>query len=243
MPTWKKYIPAAAKLAFKLNQQWYRDVFNGTSKRFARQFSIQKNLQEIISIKQEIRTNDSTLNKLHNLSLAIQKINLLVIQPGEIFSFWSLIGNPSQKNGYKKSRTIINEKLDVTTGGGLCQLSGLIYFLALQAGLTITERHPHSIDIYTEEERFTPLGSDATVSYGYKDLRFINNLSCDIVLQLELTSTTLSGQLLSTQRTALSTIEFLYKKEPMQTHVTTVRHQNEQASVLNQSIYKVLTNA
>ena len=32
------------------------------------------------------------------------------------------------------------------------------------------------MDIYTEETRFTPLGSDATVACGYKDLRIKNNL-------------------------------------------------------------------
>jgi vancomycin resistance protein VanW len=243
MPNWKRYIPTRAKLAFKLQQQWYTDVYNGTSKRFARQFSTSNNLKQIISINQEIRTNESTLNKIHNLSLAVQKMDMLVIQPGQIFSFWSLVGNPSEKNGYKKSRTIINEKLDVTTGGGLCQLSGLIYFLALQAGLTITERHPHSIDIYTEEERFTPLGSDATVSYGYKDLRFINNLPHAIMLQFELNSTSLCGQLLSAEKIPLTTIEFIYRKEPAQIHVTTLHYNNGQLIILDQSTYRLLTIA
>jgi vancomycin resistance protein VanW len=33
------------------------------------------------------------------------------------------------------------------------------------------------MDIYTNENRFTPLGSDATVVYGYKDLKIRNNLN------------------------------------------------------------------
>jgi vancomycin resistance protein VanW len=61
-------------------------------------------------------------------------------------------------------------------GGGLCQLSGLIYYISLHANLEILERHSHSVDIYTDETRFTPLGSDATVAYGYKDLKIRNNL-------------------------------------------------------------------
>jgi vancomycin resistance protein VanW len=60
-------------------------------------------------------------------------------------------------------------------GGGLCQLSGIVYHTALLAGLTILERYNHTVDIYKEEDRFTPLGADATVVYGYKDLRFLNN--------------------------------------------------------------------
>jgi len=57
-------------------------------------------------------------------------------------------------------------------GGGLCQLSGIIYHAVLEAGLEILERHPHSLDIYTATTRYTPLGSDAAVVYGHKDLRF-----------------------------------------------------------------------
>ena len=235
------YIPLALKRFIRLNTRRVKDMF--TTTRFAAVTTSNTNsYKEIISINQQIKKTDTAVNKIHNLQLAINRLNNIKIMPGETFSFWKLLGDSSEKNGYKKSRSIVNGELEGTVGGGLCQLSGLIYFLALQSGLIITERHPHSIDIYTEEERFTPLGSDATVSYGYKDLRFINNLSCDIVLQFELTSTALSGQLLSTEKTVLSKIEFLYKKEPMQTHVTTLRYHNDQPIILNESTYRLLTN-
>ncbi|HTP30232.1 MAG TPA: VanW family protein, partial [Anaeromyxobacteraceae bacterium] len=39
------------------------------------------------------------------------------------------------------------------------------------------ERHSHSIDLYTDSTRFAPLGADATVAYGRKDLRFENTLT------------------------------------------------------------------
>ncbi len=59
-------------------------------------------------------------------------------------------------------------------GGGLCQLSSLVYHLGLLGGLSVLERHPRSLDIYREEERFTPLGADATVVWRFKDLRLHN---------------------------------------------------------------------
>ena len=55
-----------------------------------------------------------------------------------------------------------------------------MYYISLIAQLEILERHNHSIDIYDEETRFTPLGSDATVAYDYKDLKIRNNLNCPI---------------------------------------------------------------
>jgi len=39
--------------------------------------------------------------------------------------------------------------------------------------LEILERHAHSIDAYGSS-RYVPLGRDATVAYGYKDLQFRN---------------------------------------------------------------------
>ena len=56
----------------------------------------------------------------------------------------------------------------------------------MQAALSIRERHAHSIDIYTDASRFAPLGSDATVFYGYKDLRFENNLAAPLAFRFEI---------------------------------------------------------
>jgi vancomycin resistance protein VanW len=67
-----------------------------------------------------------------------------------------------------------NGKLVLETGGGLCQLASALYAAGLKAGLDPAERHAHSIDLYTDETRFAVLGSDATVSYGFKDLRLRN---------------------------------------------------------------------
>ena len=64
--------------------------------------------------------------------------------------------------------------------GGLCQLGGIIYHAALKSRLEIIERVNHSVDFYTDETRFTPIGTDAAVSYGYKDLKLKNNLDQSI---------------------------------------------------------------
>jgi vancomycin resistance protein VanW len=179
-----------------------------------------------VSIEQRVLTTPSSANKIHNIALALTKLHGLVIAPGETFSFWRLVGNPSQKNGYQKSRSITGGQLVAETGGGLCQLSGLIYFLAIKAGLLVTERHAHSLDIYTEAERFTPLGSDATVAYGYKDLRFTNNLPHPIGLRLVLTADTLTGSITSDAHIGISDISFLYKTENDKIEITTMAGSN-----------------
>ena len=56
----------------------------------------------------------------------------------------------------------------------------MLYYVALQGGLRIRERHPHTVDLYSDAERYAPLGSDASVAFGFKDLRFENSLKTPI---------------------------------------------------------------
>jgi vancomycin resistance protein VanW len=216
----RRLIPA--KLRWHLRVLLWRcnDLVSG--RKFAAMQPTKADMDAVITITQHMLTTPTAANKIHNISLALKKLNGLVIAPGEVFSFWRITGNPSQKNGYQKSRSIVGGQLVAETGGGLCQLSGLIYFLAIKAGLQVTERHAHSIDIYTEAERFTPLGSDATVAYGYKDLRFINNLPHPIGLQFTLTAGTLTGSITSTVPVTTILIRFVYKTENNMTEVTTM---------------------
>ena len=90
----------------------------------------------------------------------------------------------------------MNGKLVFSAGGGLCQLSSLLYHLSLLAGLEILERHAHSVDIYQEEERFTPLGADATVSFPYRDLRIRNTFNCPIRFTIDLEEESIRGHLI-----------------------------------------------
>ena len=240
MGSFKKIIPSSLRLFYRINQRRCKDIFNGTSKKIARRVSKEYEFHPVVTIEQPIKLTDSTHNKIHNLSLAIAKLNNIIIEPGEIFSFWQLVGNPSQKNGYQKSRSIINGEVEAAVGGGLCQLSGLIYFLAIRSGLKITERYAHSIDIYTEEERFTPLGSDATVTYGYKDLRFINPYNFPIVISFQLTADTLTGYLLAKEKPELCKIAFEYRKFPTFTEVDTIATINGRSIKQYSNRYKLL---
>jgi vancomycin resistance protein VanW len=137
------------------------------------------------------------LNKLHNLELAIGRMQDLVLEPGQEFSFWDRALAPTIENGYREGAMFINHRVTSSIGGGLCQLSGLLYNLALLSGCRIDERHNHTIDAYGEE-RYIPLGRDATVAYGKKNLRFSNPHRYPIRLSLKVTEREASGTVLST---------------------------------------------
>ncbi len=105
-----------------------------------------------------------------NIQLASKTLNNTIILPDQTFSFNDTIGNASVKNGYKKSKVVVYDKLVDGEGGGVCQLSTTLYNAVEKAGMTIVERHSHTKDIpYIED------GKDATIAYGTKDFKFTNN--------------------------------------------------------------------
>jgi vancomycin resistance protein VanW len=182
----KKWIPKNIKLGYNIVKRNFFDTKFISKNSFAKINKSEINFPFSIKTLQEIKNGTFLDNKIHNLKLASNYINTIIIYPNEIFSFWKIVKNPSEKNGFKKGRNIVNQKVSEEVGGGLCQLSGIMYHTSLKANLEIIERHNHSVDIYAESDRFTPLGADATVVYGYKDLRIKNNLAFPIQFEIKI---------------------------------------------------------
>ncbi len=130
--------------------------------------------------------------KMQNLRLALSRCSPIVLRPGELFSFWALVKAPKESNGYVQGPSFLHRRVSSALGGGLCQLSGLLYNLALLSNCRILERHPHSIDAYGDR-RYIPLGRDATVAYGWKDLVFSNPHSFPLRLDFDLNEERLTG--------------------------------------------------
>lgn len=122
-------------------------------------------------------------SRLNNIRLAIEKIDYKKINPGEEFSFNAVVGRRSEDNGYEMAPVIIKTEngeyeKGFDYGGGVCQLSSTLYNAVEQCGLRITERHIHTKDI-----GYIPRGSDATVSYGEADFKFVNNRKHPLMLR------------------------------------------------------------
>jgi len=95
-------------------------------------------------------------------------VNNLLVPPEAIFSFWHVVDRPTGARGFVPGRSLLGGELRPDYGGGLCQLSGIIYYSSLIAGLDILERHPHSRDIYDDQTRYTPLGATRQSHMGSK---------------------------------------------------------------------------
>lgn len=110
-----------------------------------------------------------TAGKIENLRLAARQLNGLEIASGQIFSFWRQLGRTTRSKGFTTGRELREGCMVPSTGGGLCQISGMLYQVALKSGLVIVERHAHSHQIPGSSGE---QGLDATVFWNYVDLRF-----------------------------------------------------------------------
>ncbi len=110
-----------------------------------------------------------TAGKIHNLRLAARALDGIEIPAGEVFSFWRQLGRTTRRRGFTAGRELREGCLVPSVGGGLCQLTGPLYQVALIAGFTIVERHAHSRVIAGSSAE---AGLDATVFWNYVDLRF-----------------------------------------------------------------------
>lgn len=133
-------------------------------------------------------------NKIKNLKIAVKRLNNIVIHPGETFSYWRLIGNTSKRKGYVDGMILHYGKVQTGVGGGLCQLSNLIYWMTLHTPLTVTERYRHSYDVFPDSKRSQPFGSGATCAYNYLDLQIKNETDEPYQLVLYLTDLSLVGE-------------------------------------------------
>jgi vancomycin resistance protein VanW len=224
----KRWIPSGLRLQLKIILRFWTDLRSGQQSRIVRH-SPQESLSDVrrfesrLEIVQMLKAASYAENKRTNLTISAAQIQHIVIQPGEIFSFWALVGAPIARRGYREGRALVQGQLQAVMGGGLCQLSGILYHLSLQAGLTPLERYPHSADIYTDETRFTPLGSDATVVYGYKDFRFINDLTQPLCFRLSIASDRVIAQLCTPDPIQTYHVEFRPTKIDDRTEVETLR--------------------
>lgn len=107
--------------------------------------------------------------KVHNLRLAVERLNGLEIPANQTFSFWKHLGRASSLKGYVVGRELREGCIVPNVGGGLCQISNALYDAALKANFEIVERHAHTQIIVGS---LAETGRDATVFWNYVDLRF-----------------------------------------------------------------------
>jgi hypothetical protein len=124
--------------------------------------------------------------KVHNLRVAIQAFDGVVVPAGQVLSFWRQLGRPSRGRGFVLGREVRAGCVVPTVAGGLCQLSNALASAAARAGIQLAERHGHSARI---EQAGRSDEVDATVLWNYIDLRL--QASFDFRIDVSLTASEL----------------------------------------------------
>jgi vancomycin resistance protein YoaR len=121
-----------------------------------------------------------------NLQLACRRLNGYVIMSKAVVSFNEIVGEGSAKNGFMNGRVLYRDEVRLEPGGGLCQASTTLYNTLLAAGFQIVERHRH-----LQPVTYVPLGLDATIKYGKKDLKMKNPFNQRFRIETSLTDKSL----------------------------------------------------
>lgn len=113
----------------------------------------------------------------NNIAIAVENINGTLLSPGETFSLNGTVGQRTKAKGYKEAPVFVNAKKVPGIGGGVSQVTGTLFNAAALAGLKIVQVNPHSRPV-----AYLPLGRDATVAYGSKDLQFKNDTDAPVYI-------------------------------------------------------------
>ncbi len=130
----------------------------------------------------------SPVNRVHNIKVATERYNGLLIKPGEEFSFVDILGEVDGDHGYLPELVIKNNVTEPEFGGGICQVSTTAFRAAIYSGLKITARKNHAYPV----SYYNPQGMDSTVYVPRPDLRFKNNTPGYILIQTKIVGTTLT---------------------------------------------------
>jgi vancomycin resistance protein VanW len=134
-------------------------------------------------------------NKVTNLRLASERVDTILIRPGETFSFNKVVGNCTRRKGYVEGMRLSNGDAISGVGGGICQLANLLHWLFLHSPLTIVERSEHSFDPFPDKDRVLPWGVGCSIVWNYVDLAVRNDTDVTFQLHTWLEERHLRGEL------------------------------------------------
>lgn len=136
------------------------------------------NIDQVLLGSYTTKFNPNIIGRSRNIELSAQEINQIILGPGDRFYFNLVVGERTPERGYQKAMEIVNHEFVEGIGGGICQTSSTLYNAIDKAGLGILELHHHSKAV-----GYVPQNRDATVSWGGKDLKFMNNKEYPVMIK------------------------------------------------------------
>ncbi|RYJ07389.1 MAG: hypothetical protein EON52_01515, partial [Actinomycetales bacterium] len=120
-----------------------------------------------------------------NQARAAELIDGVIVKPGETFSFNDTVGERTEAAGFVVGTIINGGVFREELGGGVSQVVTTTYNAAFFAGMDDVEHHPHAFYI----SRY-PVGREATVAWGYLDLKFKNPTKYGVLIRASVKKST-----------------------------------------------------
>lgn len=140
-------------------------------------------------------TFTATGNRGNNVKLGASRVNGIFLYPGEQVSFDELLHDDSDGQHFLEAPSYLNGQSVMTAGGGICQVSSTCYNAILRAGILPVKRFNHSMSV-----SYVPMGLDATISEGVKDMVVENKLDYPMYLEATVIGGTLRVRIYSDKR-------------------------------------------
>ncbi len=122
--------------------------------------------------------------RVDNIHAVAEKIDGVVVPPGETFSLNDFLGPRIGNSDYKSAPTIVHGEMQETTGGGISQFATTFFNALLDGGYAIVQRQPHSF-YFTRY----PEGHEATISFPAPDLIFKNDTDAGVLIKTQFSGT------------------------------------------------------
>lgn len=115
--------------------------------------------------------------RVFNIVKATGRVYGTVLQPGDVFSANTVIGDRTEKGGWQPAPAVIEggAATEDQPGGGVCQVSTTMYLTVLMSDLKIDYRQAHS-----QQLSYVGGGLDATINTGTIDFKWSNNTASPV---------------------------------------------------------------
>lgn len=134
-------------------------------------------------------------DRTYNLKVGADKLNGHVIWPGQVFSFNAVVGDRTEREGYRVAPVISGGELIDGLAGGMCQIASTLHAAAFFAGLEVARATPHS-----RPSTYIPMGLDSTVVYPTVDLKLKNPFGFPVVIHFVVHQGVVRAELLGKER-------------------------------------------
>lgn len=136
---------------------------------------------DLLSVGKSNFEEGNSTDRVKNITLSLEAFNAVIVPPGEEFSLNRATGWITPSKGYTRTKVLYGGTVGYGIGGGVCQTSTTLYRAVVHAGLSVTERRAHTLDVsYYHKYGY---GIDAAVyTVGRKDFKFVNDTENPILI-------------------------------------------------------------